>query len=248
MTTPAECTRVREFVREFEWSLNEFHDLPATDRGFARFLQSRALHLHTAAIWAHRHNKQPASSWVPKTELFIDLVRDILREWGMDSRAAELVTPVEFRRAVRELVASPVFARFEKRRDQPATEAWISDLEELWRLLSTSARVMESDSLLVGSSKLLHHLLPDVFPPIDRRYTWMFLSGLDKSDEESQRFRVPSSATRETEFLVFRNTLLFTGYVRKRKPSVKRLKSNKPMCGSVPKLIDNAIIAWESTP
>jgi hypothetical protein len=38
-------------------------------------------------------------------------------------------------------------------------------------------KVMASKTTLVGNSKVMHHLLPNVIPPIDREYTLWFLRG-----------------------------------------------------------------------
>jgi len=39
------------------------------------------------------------------------------------------------------------------------------------------AGVSTSRTQIVASSKFLHHLLPDLIPPIDRQYTFAFLTG-----------------------------------------------------------------------
>ena len=36
---------------------------------------------------------------------------------------------------------------------------------------------MASDTSLVGNSKVMHHMLPNIVPPIDREYTLWFLRG-----------------------------------------------------------------------
>jgi hypothetical protein len=38
-------------------------------------------------------------------------------------------------------------------------------------------QVMASGTSLVGNSKVMHHMLPNVIPPIDREYTLRFLHG-----------------------------------------------------------------------
>ena len=57
----------------------------------------------------------------------------------------------------------------------------ISNLdEERWSILEIIFRgiqVMDSNASLVGNSKVMHHLLPDVIPPIDRTYTLSYLFG-----------------------------------------------------------------------
>ena len=52
--------------------------------------------------------------------------------------------------------------------------------EEKWSILEKifkGIQVMESNSSLVGNSKVMHHMLPNLIPPIDRTYTLSFLYG-----------------------------------------------------------------------
>jgi hypothetical protein len=51
---------------------------------------------------------------------------------------------------------------------------------EKWNVLKDifkSIRVMVSSTSLVGNSKAMHHILPNIIPPIDRKYTLLFLLG-----------------------------------------------------------------------
>jgi len=49
-----------------------------------------------------------------------------------------------------------------------------ADLEQIVKLIF-KIHVSESDSYLVSSSKTLHHILPDLFPPMDRAYSIRFM-------------------------------------------------------------------------
>jgi hypothetical protein len=46
-------------------------------------------------------------------------------------------------------------------------------LQRLWRVLSALS-VSIADAKIVANSKVLHHILPDLIPPIDRTYTFNF--------------------------------------------------------------------------
>lgn len=99
-------------------------------------------------------------------------------------------------------------------------------------------RVMASGTSIVGNSKVLAHLIPDIVPPIDREYTLRFLRGhtniANGLDEEWSlmkdiitRFFIPVSS--ETAF----------------QAKVKGWLSNQacyPWDTSVMKIIDNLII------
>ena len=44
-------------------------------------------------------------------------------------------------------------------------------VDELWALVAR-LRVSIADARIVANSKLLHHILPELVPPIDREYTF----------------------------------------------------------------------------
>ena len=52
--------------------------------------------------------------------------------------------------------------------------------EEKWKTLEKifkGIKIMASQTSLVGNSKVMHHMLPEVIPPIDRQYTLTYLRG-----------------------------------------------------------------------
>ena len=58
-------------------------------------------------------------------------------------------------------------------------------LEEIF----SGINVMASGTSLVGNSKVMHHMLPNIIPPIDREYTLWYLRGNTsiKNDLEYER-------------------------------------------------------------
>ncbi|MDO8724109.1 MAG: hypothetical protein Q7J31_18055 [Syntrophales bacterium] len=67
-----------------------------------------------------------------------------------------------------------------------------SEMAEIkWSILKEifqGVNVMASGTTIVGNSKVMHHMLPNVIPPIDREYTLWFLHGNTtiKNDLESE--------------------------------------------------------------
>jgi hypothetical protein len=52
--------------------------------------------------------------------------------------------------------------------------------EDAWATLKqifSGLRIMASATSLVGNSKVMHHMLPNIVPPIDREYTLRYLCG-----------------------------------------------------------------------
>lgn len=57
------------------------------------------------------------------------------------------------------------------------TDEDVSDTSaRVWEIIST-LRVSRSRTHIVAGSKALHHVLPDLVPPIDRQYTFQFFTG-----------------------------------------------------------------------
>jgi hypothetical protein len=48
--------------------------------------------------------------------------------------------------------------------------------EAVWKVIA-ALRVSTSGTRIVAGSKALHHVLPELVPPIDRQYTFRFFSG-----------------------------------------------------------------------
>ena len=93
-------------------------------------------------------------------------------------------------------------------------------------------RVMYSEAQLVGVSKTMHFLLPDLVPPVDREYTLNFFY-------DSKNYSEKIAYKKYSE--------IFDHYwyiCNKRELTKKDLKEERPLDTSVPKLIDNAIIGY----
>ena len=118
-------------------------------------------------------------------------------------------------------------------------------VEELFDALRDDkrAKIMRSSSVTVASSKLLHHLLPDLFPPIDRNFT---ASALDRFDDEN---KLPGNwDTFETFWHIlafFRKVVCAktSGAIRER---WMNNDARYPMNTSIPKIVDNALIAYSN--
>ena len=48
--------------------------------------------------------------------------------------------------------------------------------QRAWQVI-TAIRASTSETQIVAGSKTLHHVLPDLIPPIDRQYTFRFFTG-----------------------------------------------------------------------
>lgn len=115
---------------------------------------------------------------------FVRLLRETLKAWGIGGRASRLLPPEDFRTAI------------------GAWEHEIAELEELWidspnldvddtvrRLwaIIEGMRIVANNATLVPSTKTLHHLLPELVVPIDRRYTQAFFMRYNQEFQYQQR-------------------------------------------------------------
>lgn len=162
----------------------------------------------------------------------LEYVYAVLPAWGMHRMGSHKAKVGDF-----EPIVAPL-------RSQRAT------LEELWTLEITNLDPGVSDSMaelawqiiisievstsrtqIVAGSKFLHHLLPDLVPPIDRQYTFSFFTG---------QKAVPSD--REA-FLTWMPLFADIGR-RCREPIQSAVETGGFMATGQAKVIDNAIMGF----
>jgi hypothetical protein len=120
-----------------------------------------------------------------ENEEFVASLRRTLGAWGLDQRASRLVPKDEFTAAL--VAALPRIEPLERLTiDAPDLPGDLA--ERLWQLVE-SLGVTENIAKIVAGSKTLHHLLPDLVPPIDRAWTGrLFQFHLPEwQDERGQR-------------------------------------------------------------
>ena len=105
-----------------------------------------------------------------ESDEFATSLRATLSAWGIGRRASRLVPADAFAAALR--AVAPQLEPLESLTIdapslQPGLAATICDLVE-------SLGVVENKSRVVAGTKTLHHLLPDLIPPMDRAWTGMF--------------------------------------------------------------------------
>jgi hypothetical protein len=104
----------------------------------------------------------------------MEYVYATLASWGMHrmGRGGAKMQPFEvFRQSIEQLADRIIEAQ---------SFHFSSMNDKKWALLESifrGIRIMASSTGLVGNSKVMHHMLPDVVPPIDREYTLRHLRG-----------------------------------------------------------------------
>jgi hypothetical protein len=114
--------------------------------------------------------------------------------------------------------------------------------ESLWEKMFTifcKIEIMDSDSILVGNSKVLAHLFPNIIAPIDREYTMNYIFGSKQ---------IPKS--KESQFDLFRSIhetfyyeILKNNSFRKNADAWVKNQEKYKWDTSLIKIIDNLVIA-----
>lgn len=96
--------------------------------------------------------------------------------------------------------------------------------------------VMKSKRRIVGVSKAMHFLLPDLVMPIDSTYTMPYFYGTNKYNEKVEK-----------EFQTYLDIFTKAHQITKKLKLSANDADGKEWNTSVPKLIDNAIIGFDKT-
>lgn len=135
-----------------------------------------SLYFHERAI-ARRRTHSSARSLLAD-EGFLEYVYAVLTAWGMHRmgpQAAKMCEFGEFAASLR--VAAPQIDDLWPLRIGRLPAGSAAEVgRRVWRVIQ-GLRVSMSRTQLVAGSKTLHHVLPDLVPPIDRRYTFRFFTG-----------------------------------------------------------------------
>jgi|GEM_PF-1411855 len=106
------------------------------------------------------------------------------------------------------------------------------------KYLFNNLEVMRSESKLVGNSKVIHYLLPDLCPPIDREYILRFLYG-NLNSKNSPSFKKDEETELFLEIFDY-----FLEICKRLNLKLENYNLEKAFNTSVPKIIDNAIIGF----
>jgi len=120
------------------------------------------------------HERALAARYDPTSLTHLEYVYATLAAWGMHRMG----------RGGSKMRSFEVFSQSVHTLKGRIEEAQIFDFREMsdikWAVLKEifcGVKIMASGTSLVGNSKVMHHMLPNVIPPIDREYTLWFLRG-----------------------------------------------------------------------
>jgi DNA-binding GntR family transcriptional regulator len=189
-----------------------------------------SLYFHLRAIERRRQHHTVAS--LLDDLRFLEYVYAVLPAWGMQRMGPQAAKVDDFTRittALRQTTAAletlwprRITALQPDEADGVAATAW-SIVDHL--------KVSTSRTQIVAGSKFVHHLLPDLIPPIDRQYTFMFFTG---------QKNVPGD---RRAFLTWYPRLAEIG-TRCRQPIQDAIRRQGFMATGEAKIIDNAIMGF----
>ena len=108
-----------------------------------------------------------------------------------------------------------------------------------------SLKVSASEARLVSSSKTLHHIFPDLIPPVDRAYTIRFMTQKTPFDKKNAVYNINSKSEPWFAKTFLEQIQSFLNEDKQRKHTIKLLsKKGNGFNTSIPKVLDNLIIAF----
>ena len=206
-------------------SLTAGFDLYASQFAVASpFRRSGQLDFHRATI-VRRRTLGTADAALDDEE-FLDTLYATLKAWGIGKRGSVLVERDLFGVALRK--HREVINQFEGVSiDDDGLEA--HDLAGPLATLIEKLGIVDNQSTIVAGTKALHHLLPDLVPPMDRQWTGLFF-GWKPSDPQYAHNRIFVEA--------------FTSLVQVAREVNLSLFSDFEWFTSISKCLDNALIGY----
>lgn len=119
--------------------------------------------------------------------LFFEYLYDTLIAWGLNKRRSNLVDFETFRSSLQNQKSE--IENLEHCRLTGLSEGDLDVVaDSLWQILA-SLKISTTKTKLIANSKALHHLLPQLMPPIDRSYTLKFFDYKNINGRDERTFQ-----------------------------------------------------------
>ena len=193
-----------------------------------------SVYFHQRAI--ERRRSHDSVEGLLADQQFLEYVYAVLPAWGMHRMGAQRAKVTEYSQLVSSLRTAAPDLRALWPLDitelDPASVPAVS--EQAWRIIAC-IKASTSETQIVAGSKVLHHVLPDLIPPIDRQYTFRFFTGQKTVRAGDQR-----------AFLEWFPYLTDIGRRCRSLIDIAMRQGNRMSAGRA-KVIDNAIIGFMIT-
>ena len=174
-----ERANIETLVADFDACISQFESSNA--------FPGPSLYFHERAL-AQRslHSNAPE---LLNDKLFLEYVYAVLPAWGMHRMGNQRAKVVDFSDMADSLrsAAIPIDRLWSRQITNVGADEAAALAEDVWRIIA-SLRVSRSETRIVAGSKALHHVLPNLVPPIDRQYTFRFFTGqkaVNRGDERA---------------------------------------------------------------
>jgi hypothetical protein len=141
----------------------------------ANAFRGPSLYFHERALERRRQHRDAES--LLADELFFEYVYAVLPAWGMHRMGRQAAKVGDFDKFVSSFRArSGELADLWSTQIVEVSESEAVELaKRVWQVIA-QLKVSTSGTRIVAGSKALHHVLPDLVPPIDRQYTFRFFT------------------------------------------------------------------------
>ncbi|WP_144400088.1 hypothetical protein [Geobacter pickeringii] len=196
------------------------------------YRSGHALAYYRDLIAMHRQSRSLET--LIDNDQFLIITYRTLEEWDMNKRRAKLAPFQDFKKSVitykEQLLKLYTYKLYDDIYDD------LSTIKPISEIIFSNLNVMLSNRKIVGVSKALHFLLPDLIMPIDSKYTMMAFYGYNKYSNSTKK-----------EFETFWDIISSTYDIAGRLKLSPHDADGVLWKQSIPKLIDNAIIGmWNS--
>lgn len=236
---------LEDFVLKFDKLVEDFY----SDQGYSSesFRKGPCLHFHKTTIDYVRNHTEAFSIWLGNDKYFHELLYATLTAWGMNRSGGK--GPVlkdfdEFQTSLNRLSNLASLDQLRNVRIENFSIKHTTFVKDVFEALGddTKCKIMASGPFVVASSKLLHHLIPDLFPPMDRQYTEYAMRRF------SDKYKIKGSIESFENFLQILE--FFHDATVKITPKhildswIIGKQTEYTMNTSAPKVLDNAIVSY----
>ena len=193
------------------------------------YRKNLSLHYYRDIIADHRKVKD--LNTLLKSDYFLSKIRPTLEKWDMNQRGARLEDSSTICSSIlshQEQLISLYHCRLEDLTESEAGTV-ITKLNELF----CGLKIMATQRRIIGISKVLHFLLPDLVMPIDSSNTMIAFYGYNKYNNIAEK-----------EFKAFADIFDKSSRIAKQLELSQSDVTGLQWSTSVPKLIDNAIFGF----
>lgn len=244
-------TPMQKNIAKLKDDLRKYRNLSEYLKKTKGLFEGPSIHFHKRALY------ECSRDFLGKDHL--EMIYAVLVSWGMHrmgekgKNGKNLTKMCEYGEFVRQITTQIIddpdnkgktikiadaLKRYEGMHIVDVKEENIETIVEL--MFNIKVNALESSSRLVSASKVLHHILPHLVPPMDRRYSLKFMHrSIDAQSDNTKTKKLSREKNVAVEFIKEMRDFLNSEYGdRMKKECVDDFDT------SLPKIFDNLIVAF----